>query len=50
MGTSGEPTIGGVVAANVSGPRRVSVGACRDFMLGVRYVDGTGPWSRMAGA
>ena len=42
MGTSGEPTIGGVVAANVSGPRRVSVGACRDFMLGVRYVDGTG--------
>jgi glycolate oxidase FAD binding subunit len=42
MGTSGAPTIGGVVAANVSGPRRVSVGACRDFMLGVRYVDGTG--------
>jgi len=42
MGTSGEPTIGGVVAANVSGPRRVVVGACRDFMLGVRYVDGTG--------
>ena len=42
MGTSGEPTIGGVVAANVSGPRRVSVGACRDFMLGVRYVDGVG--------
>ena len=42
MGTTGEPTIGGIVAANVSGPRRVSVGACRDFMLGVRYVDGTG--------
>jgi len=41
MGTSGEPTIGGVVAANVSGPRRVVVGACRDFMLGVRYVDRT---------
>jgi glycolate oxidase FAD binding subunit len=35
-------TIGGAVAAGLSGPRRATAGAVRDFVLGVRMMDGRG--------
>jgi glycolate oxidase FAD binding subunit len=35
-------TFGGCIAAGLSGPRRASVGALRDFVLGLKLVDGRG--------
>ncbi|MFL5046067.1 MAG: glycolate oxidase subunit GlcE [Xanthobacteraceae bacterium] len=41
-GPSGRATIGGVLAANLSGPRRLKAGAARDHFLGFSAVSGRG--------
>jgi glycolate oxidase FAD binding subunit len=35
-------TVGGMVASGLSGPARASVGAVRDFVLGMRFINGHG--------
>ena len=42
-------TLGGTVAAGLSGPRRASSGALRDFVLGARLLDGKGEVLRFGG-
>jgi glycolate oxidase FAD binding subunit len=39
---SGRGTIGGVLASNTSGPRRIKAGAARDHILGIHAVSGRG--------
>ncbi|WP_192912432.1 glycolate oxidase subunit GlcE [Paracraurococcus ruber] len=49
FGAGTPPTIGGLVATNLSGPRRISGGAMRDHVMGIRAVSGTGEVFRSGG-
>ena len=42
-------TIGGTIASGVSGPRRYRYGGVRDFLIGVRVIDGDGRLIRSGG-
>lgn len=44
-----DPSLGGVVAAGLSGPRRMYAGAVRDFVLGTRLLDAQGELLRFGG-
>jgi len=49
LGSDGEATLGGVLACNLSGPRRVRSGAARDHLLGFSAVNGRGEIWRAGG-
>ena len=42
LGVTSGPTLGGTLACNLSGPRRIKAGAARDHFLGMHAVSGRG--------
>lgn len=48
-GPAGSGSLGGTVAVNLCGPRRLSAGAARDHMLGLRAVSGRGELFKAGG-
>jgi glycolate oxidase FAD binding subunit len=48
-GRAGGGSIGGVLAANLSGPRRIKAGAARDHFLGVSAISGRGETFKSGG-
>src|SRR2546428_5864060 len=49
LSKAGRGTIGGVLAANLSGPRRIKAGAARDHFLGFSAVSGRGDTFKSGG-
>jgi glycolate oxidase FAD binding subunit len=49
QGASDDATVGGMVAAGLSGPRRPWSGSVRDFVLGTRVITGLGKHLRFGG-
>jgi glycolate oxidase FAD binding subunit len=49
LNTENHPTLGGTVACNLAGPRRVRAGAARDHFLGFNAINGRGEFWKAGG-